>query len=79
MILMLNRNLNLCNSAIHKYIKKSGKFKEVNEKEAKNILIENYFNSIKNGNDDVPSMNINDWVEEMGMIILDDVSSSNNE
>lgn len=63
MVLMLKRNLSLCNDAVHKYIKRAGKFKEVNEEEAKNILIKDYFNSMDNGDDDVPSMNINDWVE----------------
>lgn len=51
--------------------------------EAKDKLMEEYLNDIKNGNDDIASLNINDWIIANGIILQDDniqqISSSANE
>ena len=51
--------------------------------EAQDKLMEEYLNDIKNGNDDIASLNINDWIVANGIILQDDniqqISSSANE
>lgn len=79
--LILSSYVNLCNHKFAEYKDKTFKkmVEKVDENIAKQRLVADYFNDINNGNDDIASMNINDWIEEKGIIILEDISSSTQE
>lgn len=76
--LILNTYLKVCGSRFNKYFeqKYAQRYEEVSEEIAKERLLIDYLNDIKNGSDNIMSMNINDWVEQAGIIVLDKVSSS---
>lgn len=76
--LILGSYIGLCNNQFIDYRNKTYKIivEQVNAEIAKQKLVADYFNDMREGNDDIASMNINDWIQESGIIIVDDVSSS---